>query len=402
MQYRRFGRLDWKGSALGFGAMRLPTLNNNYGQIDEPEAARMLHYAIEHGVNYVDTAVHYHRGNSENFLGRALKGGYREKVKLITKLFPPNVNQLQDFDEQLNVQLKKLQTDHVDFYLLHGINHTWWPKMFELGVLEWAENAIADGRIGHLGFSFHDEYPVFKEIVDAYDSWSMCMFQYNYMHKQYQAGAKGLQYAASKGLAVVAMEPLLGGLLARPPQPIQALLKQAPRTLTPASWALRWIWNHPEISIVLSGMSTFQQVEENIADACNADGLTEEELALIDQVNQEYRKLIPIPCTDCKYCLPCPNGVDIPYNFTVYNNGSIYEKEDPRQARGWYWHMANAKGFEGEYHCRGRADQCNGCRACEEQCPQHIPISEWLPIVHQVLGEENAYDACPRPDGLQQ
>ncbi len=337
------------------------------------------------------TAIHYHGGNSERFLGRALQGGYREKVKLVTKLFPLHVQERADFDRLLNEQLAKLQTDRLDLYLLHGINQTWWPKVRDLGVLEWAEGAIADGRVGRLGFSFHDDYPVFKEIVDAYDDWAICQIQYNFVNGDYQAGAQGLQYAASKGLAVAIMEPLLGGQLANPPQPIQALWDTAPQKRTPAEWALQWLWNQPEVSVVLSGMSTLQQVEENVASAA-ASGigtLTGEELALVERVREAYKELCPIPCTGCRYCMPCPNGVDIPYNFKLYNDGVMYEKENPERARFWYAWME--EGFEGEWFRKGRADQCIQCRECEAKCPQGIPISAWLPIVHQVLGEGKAY-----------
>jgi predicted aldo/keto reductase-like oxidoreductase len=399
MKYRKFGTLNWQGSALGFGAMRLPVKNGEYANIDEPEATRMLHYAIDHGVNYVDTAIHYHGSNSERFLGRVLKGGYREKVKLATKLFPPYVEERQDFDRLLNEQLKKLQTDHVDFYLLHGINCRWWPQIRDLGVLDWAEGAIADGRIGHLAFSFHDEFPVFQEIVDAYDNWAMCQIQYNFMNGDYQAGTKGLKYAASKGLAVVVMEPLLGGKLANAPQSVQKVWDTAPRKRTPANWALQWLWNQPEVSVVLSGMSTMQQVEENVASA-SASGvgtLTEEELALVDRVREAYQELGSIPCTRCGYCMPCPNGVDIPYNFKLYNDGLMYEREDPGGARRWYRFMTR-EGFEGDYHReKGQAVKCIQCRECEEKCPQNIPISQWMPLVHQVLGEGKPYDEVPLP-----
>jgi predicted aldo/keto reductase-like oxidoreductase len=395
MQYRRFGKLKWKGSALGFGAMRLPVRNGEYANIDEPEATRMLHYAIDHGVNYVDTAIHYHGSNSERFLGRALQNGYRDKVKLATKLFPLYVEGPQDFDRLLEEQLQKLQTDHVDFYLLHGINQTWWPKLRNLGVFDWAERAIADGRFSHLGFSFHDEYPVFQEIVDAYDNWSMCQVQYNYMNGDYQAGTKGLRYAASRGLAVVIMEPLLGGQLANAPRSVQALWDTALSKRTPSGWGLQWLWNQPEVSVVLSGMSTMQQVKENIASAA-ASGigtLTEGELALVDRVREAYQELGPIPCTGCGYCMPCPNGVDIPYNFARYNEGVMYEREDPRRARFWYRWMA--EGFEGEWFRKGQAARCVQCHECEDRCPQGLPISGWLSIVHQVLGEGKPYREHP-------
>ena len=395
MQYRPFGKLDFQVSALGFGAMRLPTQD---GKIDEAEAAKMLHYAIDHGVNYVDTAIHYHGSNSERFLGRALKGGYRERIKLATKLFPPYVEGPQDFDRLLNEQIEKLQTDHVDFYLLHGINRRWWPKIRDLDVLDWAERAIADGRVGHLGFSFHDEYEVFEEIVDAYDKWAMCQIQYNFMNGDYQAGAKGLKYAASKGLAVVIMEPLLGGRLANAPQSVQGVWDAAPNKHAPAAWGLQWLWNQPEVSVVLSGMSTLQQVEENVAsaDASGAGTLTEEELTLVDRAREAYQRLGAIPCTGCGYCQPCPNGVDIPYNFKLYNDGLMYEGENPGYARWWYRFMAEAEGFEGDYHReKGQAAKCIQCQECEEKCPQSIPISEWMSIVHQVLGEGKPYGERP-------
>ena len=385
MEYRRFGKLDWKVSALGFGCMRLPTQGEDNSNIDEPEATRMLHYAIDHGVNYLDTAYPYHSGNSELFLGRALKGGYREKVRLATKLPCWKVEAAGDFDKFLNEQLGKLQTDHIDFYLLHALNEENWRKVRDPGVLDWAEKAIADGRIGHLGFSFHDKYEVFQEIVDAYDGWTFCQIQHNYMDIENQAGTKGLKYAASKGLAVVIMEPILGGRLVNPPQPIQHLWDTAAKKRAPADWALQWLWNQPEVSVVLSGMSTMQHVEENVAsaDASKVGALTEEELALVAQVSEEYRELCPIPCTKCGYCMPCPNGVNIPRNFEIYNEGVMYDKPDHvRQAYNQWFPEPE------------RADKCIQCRECEEKCPQEIPISEWMPLVHEVLGEGQPYKMC--------
>jgi predicted aldo/keto reductase-like oxidoreductase len=388
MEYRRFGKLDWKVSALGFGAMRLPIIGEDRSKIDKAEATNMLHYAIDHGVNYVDTAYPYHDGNSESFLGRALQGGYREKIKLATKLPCWLVKTADDFDKYLNEQLQRLQTEHVDFYLLHGLNGTHWPEMRDMGIMERAEKAIDDGRIGHICFSFHDKYEVFKEIIDGYDKWTMSQIQHNYMDIENQAGTKGLRYAASRGLAVVIMEPILGGRLVDPPRTVQALWDRAPQRRTPADWALQWLWNQPEVSVVLSGMSAMQHVKENVASAA-ASGigtLSEEDLALIDRVRDKYDELCPIPCTNCEYCMPCPNGVNIPRNFELYNHGLMYDKPDfSRQAyNGWF---AEAE----------RANQCIQCRECEPKCPQSIPISEWMPLVHKVLGEGESYETCRLP-----
>ncbi|MBU7013387.1 MAG: aldo/keto reductase [Theionarchaea archaeon] len=394
MQYRAFGRLDWRVSALGFGCMRLPYQEGDYRRIREPEATQMIHYAIDHGVNYVDTAYNYHDGNSERFLGRALRGGYREKVKLATKMFPLSIKEYDDFDRLLSEQLERLQTGYVDFYLLHGMNHRWWPRLRDLGVLDWAEGAADDGRIRHLGFSFHDEFPTFKEIVDAYSKWTLCQIQYNYMDTEHQAGTKGLRYAASKGLAVVIMEPLLGGWLAHAPQETEKLLDTALKTRTPAEWGLQWLWNHPEVSVVLSGMSTMNQVEENVvsADRSNTNHLSERELALVDQLRTAFQKLSPIPCTGCGYCKPCPNNVDIPYNFKLFNDGVMYERESFWRARRWYRFMK--EGLKGDYHCeRGQAGTCVQCQECEAKCPQSIPISRLMPVVHQVLGEDMPYSS---------
>ena len=384
MNYRPFGELDWEVSALGFGCMRFPTENGN-DAIDEAEAAKMLRYAIDQGVNYVDTAYPYHGGNSEPFVGRVLQDGYREKVRLATKLPSWKIEEPEDFDTYLNEQLERLQTDHIDFYLLHALREKWWHKLHDLGVLEWAERAKADGRIGHLGFSFHDEYEVFQEIIDAYD-WTFCQIQYNYMDIETQAGTRGLEYAASKGIAVVIMEPLLGGRLVAPPEPIQEIWSKAPRERTPADWALQWLWHQPEVSVVLSGMSAMDHVEENVvsADASGVGTLTEEELAVIERVRKTYEELCPIPCTQCNYCMPCPHGVDIPRNFKIYNEGMMYDKPD--HARRSYEMVDEEK----------RASACIACLECEDQCPQSIPISDWMVHVQEVLGENAPY-VCELP-----
>ena len=380
MKYRKFGNLDWDVSVLGFGAMRLPVIDNDPSRIDETEAINMVRHAIDNGVNYIDTAFTYHDEQSERFIGKMLQNGYREKVKLATKLPSWLVESPHDFDRFLDQQLEKLQTDHIDFYLLHALNSTYWPKLRNWDVLNWAEGAIADGRIQQLGFSFHDDFDVFKDIVDAYDRWTFCQIQYNFMDVEYQAGIKGLQYAAGKGLAVVIMEPLRGGQLTnKVPPSVDALWQSAEIRRTPADWALQWIWNHPEVSVLLSGMSTMQHVLENLdcADRSEAALLSGDELNLIDKVRQEYRRLVPVPCTNCKYCLPCPNSVEIASIFEYYNDAMIYD--NLRGPRFRYNDLAKEQ----------LADNCVECFECEEKCPQGISIVEFLKQAHALLGEKN-------------
>jgi len=381
MEYKPFGRLDWKGSILGFGAMRLPVRDNKMADIDEPEVTRMVRYAIDHGVNYVDTAYPYHEGQSEPCIGRVLKDGYREKVKLATKMPTWFIMAPADFDRYLDEQLTRLQTDTIDFYLLHGLTRNFWPHLRDLGVLRWAEGAIADGRIGHLGFSFHDDFPSFKEIVDAYDNWTLAQIQYNYMDTNYQAGTEGLRYAAAKGIAVVIMEPLRGGQLTKepPPRNVAEVLAKAPKRRSPAEWALQWIWDQPEVSVVLSGMTAMEHVVENVACAERSAGnaLSSDEIKVVDQVREIYKNLSPIPCTDCQYCMPCPNGVLIPRIFELYNETFMYD--DPRVPRFRYRGPTGLKEEE-------RADKCTECGECVELCPQNIAIPEWLQKAHELLG----------------
>ncbi len=382
MQYRKFGKLDWQVSALGFGCMRLPTIDGKSGIIDQEKVTQMIRRAIAAGINYFDTAYGYHEQMSEVALGKALEGGYREQVRIATKSPIWLVNESGDFDRLLDQQLQCLQTGTVDFYLLHALNRGAWEKVLRLDLLRRAEAAKADGRIRYLGFSFHDKHEVFLNILDGYDAWDFCQIQYNYMDVDFQAGTAGLQYAASKGLGVVIMESLRGGKLAADMPSTRPLWDTAARKRTPADWALQWLWNQPEVSVALSGMNTLEQVEENIASA-NVSGigqLTAEEAALIDKVREVIQSLSPIPCTACEYCLPCPNGVNIPRNFDAYNQAAMYNALDDSRRTYTHWIPDDQK-----------AAACIQCEECLSKCPQQIPISTWLPVVEEVLGLNRDY-----------
>jgi predicted aldo/keto reductase-like oxidoreductase len=369
MKYRRFGKLDWKVSALGFGAMRLPTIKGDKYKIDDPEAIRMIRYAIDHGVNYIDTAYPYHMGTSEILVGKALQDGYREKVKLATKMPTWMINNQQDMDRYLDEQLKKLNT-HIDFYLLHGLSKDRWTKLKPLDVTGWAEKKIGEGKFKHLGFSFHDSYNVFKDIIDSYNGWTFCQIQYNYMDQNCQAGTRGLKYAASKGLAVVVMEPVAGGRLAmKLAKPIEEAFKKAETNRTQAEWALLWVLNHPEVSVALSGMSNMQQVHENVktAEISSPNMLSSKELQLINQVAEKYREHGFIDCSGCGYCQPCPEGVNIPAIFSLLNE--YYSQNMSDEVKVKY-----SKTITRE--CE--AKRCKSCGRCEELCPQHLPTRKLL------------------------
>ncbi|MDQ7094501.1 aldo/keto reductase [Desulfosporosinus sp. PR] len=378
MHYRKFGRLDFQTSILGFGCMRLPILDGDPSKINEPEAISLIRQAIDNGVNYLDTAFPYHQGQSEILVGKALQDGYRAKVKLATKLPVSRCQSFADFDRFLDEQLAKLQTDHIDFYLLHGLSKATWDRVKSLNYERFLEKALADGRINYAGFSFHDKYPVFQEIVDAYP-WTFCQIQYNYMDTEFQAGTKGLRYAAEKGLAVVIMEPLKGGKLVKnPPPSILKLWDKAAVKRSPAEWALRWVWNHPEVSLLLSGMGTKEQVAENLrlANVAEPNTLTEQELALIDEVKKQYLSLNKVDCTACGYCQPCPSGVNIPGNFALYNDAHIYD--DFGSSR-----FAYNTFFTPE----SKASACSECGACEEACPQQLPIREHLKEIQKAFDQ---------------
>jgi predicted aldo/keto reductase-like oxidoreductase len=385
MLYRKLGKTGCDVSVLGFGCMRFPIVGSTSAvdlfdpskPIDETAAGEMIHYAIEHGINYFDTAYPYHGGQSEVFLGKHLKP-YREKVLLATKLPTWLVQDQHDFERFLGEQLTRLDTDYIDLYLLHGLNRQLWAGMKELGALDFLNKVLADGRIRYAGFSFHDDVKIFKEIVDSY-GWAMCQIQYNYFDEYYQAGKEGLKYAASKGAGVVIMEPLRGGKLTdRIPEQIQKLWDSAPVKRTPAEWALRWVWNHREVATALSGMSSMSQLIENIriAEYAEAGTLSGAELQVVAEVCEAYRNMLQIGCTGCAYCVPCPNGVNIPLNFSLYNDSFMFKDEDLNFML--YNHMLTPE---------QRASNCAECGECEEHCPQQIKIPEELKKVHERLAQ---------------
>ena len=381
MQYRTMSKTGDSLSVLGFGCMRLP---QKAGRIDEARALDQIVMAIQNGVNYIDTAMPYHMGASEPFLGKALDGGLREKVKLATKMPHWSVHAREDMDRFLAVQLENLRTDCIDYYLVHNVQGTAWKKLKELGIQDFVNKAKANGRIRHIGFSFHGGREDFRHLVDDFP-WEFCQIQLNYLDRENQAGLDGLRYAASRGLGVVVMEPLRGGALARQDiPPVQKVWDQSTTRRSPAEWALRWVWNHPEVTLALSGMNEEAQVEENLRTAHDAlpGSLTAEETALIDRVTEAWRKNLKVACTGCRYCMPCASGVRIPECFEAYNAkylGSTRAVGGPRLN-----YLVGAGGlFTG--NAPGYASKCTQCGKCVKACPQHLQIPEILKEVRREL-----------------
>ncbi|MFP4179169.1 MAG: aldo/keto reductase [Spirochaetaceae bacterium] len=382
MKYRTLSPLTQPVSALGFGAMRLPTIPEDSKKVDEAQSIEMIRYAVDHGVNYVDTAYPYHGGVSETIIGKALQEGYRERVYIADKLPIWKVEDRKDVRRFLGIQLERLQTGFIDLYLIHALTEERWEKTKQLGVMEELEKAKREGLIGHIGFSFHDAYPVFVKILEEYDSWEFCQIQYNYMDVDYQAGRKGMKRAREKGLGVVIMEPLKGGQLAATPPPSVAQVweteagKASKAVPDPVRSALRWLWDQEDVGTVLSGMSTLEQLKENIesAEFGFPGNMSEDERRTVVKVREAYNDLSLVGCTGCGYCLPCPEGVNIPRILEIYND--VHKYGDLHQPKRVYWDVLEPS---------ERADNCTECGTCEEACPQNISIIEELAKAHEVL-----------------
>lgn len=377
MQTRTNSRNGDVLSILGFGCMRLPVKGTN---IDEPRSISMIHDAIEKGVNYFDTAYIYQAGKSEILLGKALAGGYRERAKIATKLPPFMVSKLSSAQKILAVQLERLQTGYIDYYLLHMLtDKPMFDRLVGLGVLTWLEEMKSKGTIRNLGFSFHGSKADFEAILRAYP-WDFCQIQYNYMDENNQATKDGLLLSAELGIPVIVMEPLRGGkLVTHLPGQVTKAFAAADPTRTPAEWALRWVWNHPQVNVVLSGMSDENQMSENIRIAGTAmpESLTDMELAVFDKVKSEMLAKTKIPCTACGYCMPCPFGVDIPGCFSCYNDKYLMNDKSAR-----FRYMQNM----GAMSVRpANASQCTQCGACESHCPQSIAIRAELKNVSREM-----------------
>ena len=380
MQYRTMPGSDEKLSILGYGCMRLPTSFG--GAIDKEKAIKQIRGAIDRGVNYLDTAWPYHMGNSESFLGEdVLKDGYREKVYLATKLPCMMLRKTEAIRETFEKQLKKLQTDYIDYYLLHSLDGPLWDKMLDMGIIEFMDEVKASGKVRKIGFSFHGKKADFMRICDGYD-FDFAQIQFNILDEQYQAGIEGINYAAGKGMGIIVMEPLRGGtLVSRMPAEIKSIYDGSGFERTAAEWALRWVWNNPNVQVVLSGMNVDEHINENIriASEAVACSMSDEELAVISRIKDTYMSMMRVGCTSCAYCMPCPVGINIPAALNNLNEYHMYSKRSGRL------HHVMHLGLENDDGRPRWTTECIDCGDCEKRCPQDIPVREVFKQVQKDL-----------------
>lgn len=379
MQYVPFGKHGFDVSRLGFGCMRLPTRTEGDQRVVDQEAAvALIRRGIDGGVTYVDTAYPYHGGESEIVVGKALKNGYREKVTLTTKLPIWAVNEEKDMNRLLDEQLKKLDVPYVDFYLLHAMNNERMDKMVAFHYKDFLAQAVRDGRIKRPGFSFHDGKEAFLRILHDYDNWGMAQIQFNYLDDQEQATVDGLREAGRMGIPIVVMEPLRGGALANPPKNVRELMENHPRKRSAVEWAFAYVADYPEVATILSGMSNQQQLDDNLRvfDTLTVGGMTDADRQFAKELKQAYLSRMPVKCTACQYCQPCPQGVHIPDIFQAYNSGKMFDNMGQFQ---WRYREMTEKSFD--------ASNCVQCGACEAACPQHLSIIDWLQTIDKEYRE---------------
>ncbi|MDR0469607.1 MAG: aldo/keto reductase [Peptococcaceae bacterium] len=380
MNYRTNPKTGKKHSLLGFGAMRLPKKADDPNAIDEAESIRIIRYAIDNGVNYIDTAYTYNEGDSEMTVAKALKDGYGDKVMIATKLPTMRLRKAEEHQEFLDTSLRRLERDSIDFYLLHGMKERYWETVQKLKTVDFLMKMKDEGKIQNFGLSFHGEtFGLFKEMID-YAPWDFVQIQLNYLDAEYQAGVKGLQYAHSKGIAVIVMEPLRGGNLTRNiPPTVTQIYSQFDVERTPADWGLRWVANHPEVTTILSGMSTFEQVKEDVEILSDADAgcLGEKELSIMARIADEYRKLIPYPCTACGYCRnDCPQQIEIPLIIGMRNDASMFDSHQGTR-------------YQISHMIRKPPSLCIECKKCEDICPQHLKVSKIMKECREMYEDES-------------
>lgn len=379
MQYRTLVKGGDELSVLGYGCMRFPTKN---GRVDEKRTEEQILYAIEQGLNYLDTGYLYHGGKSEVILGKIInRNNLRDKVYIADKLPAFLIKKPEQIESYYQTQMERLDMTCIDYYLMHMLDsYKSWAILKEFGILEHIEEKKSKGEIRHIGFSFHGRPEEFIKIIEDYN-WEFCQIQYNYLDENSQAGLAGLKRAHELGIGVVVMEPLRGGnLAAKAPYKVKERFNAHSVQRSPADWALRWIWNHKEVSVVLSGMNVDEHIRENIQVACETTpgSMSQEEMQVVDDVKMIYRELMKVPCTGCNYCMPCPFGVDIPQTFTDYNNKYFFGGMMAR-----FGYIGRCVGLMGA--ANSGADQCVQCGKCEEHCPQQIHIREELKNAHKEL-----------------
>jgi uncharacterized protein len=379
MKYRRFGRLEWAASALGLGAVRVPGASAGCrGVLGEPDAIRMIRRGIDGGINYIDLGFPWDLSGYQPILravSKALSHGYRDKVNIALTIPAISVSSPDDFERLLETQLSWLGLDRVEFCLVGRLTRDNWPKLQAMGILDCLDDAQADGRIGHAGFSFHDHYQVLKSVVEAYDRWLVCGVDYSYMDVSHDPGATGIRYAAERGLAVVATRPFKGGWLTKdPPEEVQTLWDRSSREWSRAEWALRFVLNHPSVSVAVAGARNMEQLVENlrVADAAEAGGLTVSDEIMISKVRDAFRMRQQVPCPSCRPCMPCPAGIDVPRFFEIYNDAAMYCDME----------TAGVLCAQEQIH----PEDCDDCGVCESRCAKRLPIAEWLARGRDFLG----------------